>query len=128
MNSSNESGEGATGNTDGPAKKPRKVKEFERLYFSYPWQCHHYGDYSELHVYVEKSAAWENLVTIRSSGGLSAEDLAKFICHLVNEHETNRSFLLKAMQALEASLDDNRLSFSSEQGVERAMEAIKKAI
>ena len=111
------------------ATKPKKATASPRsLYVAQPWKCRHLKDHSEILVYVEASGAWETMGLVQPTGGASAETAAEFITQLINTSQQNQSALRDAMEALELCLEEDGLTFSSEQVAERSLNAIKKLV
>jgi hemerythrin-like domain-containing protein len=111
-----------------PAKQSKRDAKTRSFYALHPWECHHLKDHSVIVAYVEASGNWENIATIHATSGNGAETIAQFICGLVNEHQKNRSLLQEAMEALQLCLEDDHLTFSSEQAADHAVTRIKARI
>jgi hypothetical protein len=97
-------------------------------YTAQPWQCQHAKDSSAITAYVEASGTWETVATIHTTSGNGAETLATFICNLINDTQKNKSLLQEAMDALQLCLEEDRLTFSSEQAVDHAVARIRSKI
>jgi hypothetical protein len=107
-----------------PSETPiRKPKSF---YAIHPWECRHHKDRSEITAYVEASGKWEIIAEIRHTSGASAETMATFISKIVNENQERQRLLLDAMAALQTCLDEDSLTFTSEQAADRVISNIKK--
>ena len=98
------------------------------LYAAQPWTCRHTKDHSEILAYVEASGAWEVIAEVRPTAGASSETAAAFIARVVNTNQQNQSALRDAMEALELCLEEDGLTFSSEQAAERSVNAIRKLV
>lgn len=109
-------------------KQQNQIKKPRSLYSIHPWECRHNKDNFEIIAYVEASSKWETVATIHPTAGASAETMASFICHLVNENQKNASLLHDAMQALEACMEEADLTFTSEQAADSVVRRIKSRI
>lgn len=47
------------------------------------WSCTHFGDMSEIEVFVEASGQWETVAEVHSVANIDAEDIADFIVQAV---------------------------------------------
>lgn len=109
--------------------KPKSIgKNAKQLYSAQPWQCRHREDDSEIIAYVEASGAWETIALVQPTAGNSAEAVATFIVRAVNTSQQSQSVLRDAVDALQLCLEEDRLTFSSEQAAERSVSNIKKII
>lgn len=109
--------------------KPKKTATTPRsFYASQPWKCRHLKNHSEILIYVEASGAWETIALIKPTAGASAETAAEFIMQAINACQQSQSALREAMEALELCLEEDGLTFSSEQVAERSVNAIKKLV
>lgn len=108
------------------AKKPQcPTTQPRQFYTAHPWQCHHHQDRSEITAYVEASGEWETVLTIHPTSGTSAEVLANYVAAIVQEHQAKADLLQEAMTALELCLEEDRLTFTSEQAADRVVTRIK---
>ena len=105
-----------------PKNSDKKPMSF---YSAQPWQCHNSKDHSEITAYVEASGIWEVVAIIRQTAGASAAAMAEFITRLVNDNQKNKDLLREAMEALELCLEEEGLTFSSEQAADRVITRIK---
>jgi hypothetical protein len=105
------------------AKCPAKLSR--QFYTAHPWQCRHHQDRSEVTAYVEASGEWETVLTIHPTSGASAEVLANYVAAIVHEHQAKADLLQEAMTALELCLEEDRLTFKSEQAADRVVTRIK---
>lgn len=112
--------------------RPSKTKNIyikpKSYYAAQPWECHHMEDVSVITAYVEASSNWEPIATIHPTSGHSAETIATFICGLINDHQKNKPLLQEAMEALQLCLEEDRLTFSSEQAADRVVTQIRAKI
>lgn len=109
------------------SEKPKNAEiKYKKIYSLHPWECRHHQYHSEITAYVEASGEWEVVSIIRSSSGASAETMATFICDIINDAQKNQGVLQEAMEALQTCLEEDGLTFSSEQTVDRIMARIKK--
>ena len=109
--------------------KPKKTPAASRsFYATQPWKCRHLKTRSEILVYVEASGVWEKIATVQATAGASAETAAEFIMQAINASQQSQSALREAMEALELCLEEDGLTFSSEQVAERSVNAIKKLV
>lgn len=105
-----------------PTTQPRQ------FYTAHPWQCRHHQDRSEIAAYVEASGEWETILTIHPTSGASAEVLANYVAAIVHEHQAKADLLQEAMTALELCLEEDRLTFTSEQAADRIVTRIKATV
>jgi hypothetical protein len=109
--------------------KPRKPKattaQSRSFYALHPWECQHYEDRVEIVAYVEASGAWETILIVNHTAGISAESMAAYVAGIINQHHCKKDALHDAMEALELVMNDG-LNFSSEQAIEHALLNIKK--
>ena len=106
---------------------PRRTQKKSRtVYAIHPWECRHHQYHSDILAYVEASGEWEVIAVIRPSSGLGAEAMATYITDLINDTRQNHNILQAARDALEACLEEDGLTFSSEQTVDRVMARLKK--
>lgn len=106
---------------ENPVRKPRC------FYMVYPWECRHHEDHSKIIAYVEGND-WETVAEIRNTSGASAETMATFLCSLINENQERRRLLLDAMAALQTCLDEDGLTFTSEQAADSVLNRIKNKV
>jgi hypothetical protein len=106
--------------------KAGSVRKSRNYFGLHPWQCRHHADRSEIVAYVEASGAWETVAVIPATSGAHAEELATFIASLVNDNQQNQTLLQAAIHALELVIEDDGLTFSSEQAVDSVIERLKK--
>jgi hypothetical protein len=111
-----------TKGTKCPATQPRK------FYTAHPWQCRHLEDRSKITAYVEASGEWETILTVHPTSGASAEVVAAYIAAIINEHQSKADLLQEAMTALELCLEEDRLTFTSEQEADRVVTRIKARV
>lgn len=105
--------------------KSASTTKQQSMFPAQPWKCIHHRDYSEITAYVEASGQWEIVATIQTNAGASSEAIANFICGTVNNNQQNKNLLQEAMEALEICLEDEGLTFSSEQAADRVLTRIK---
>jgi hypothetical protein len=105
-----------------PTKQPR------RFYAAHPWQCKHNEDRSDITAYVEASGEWETILTVHPTSGASAEALATYVAAIMNEHQGTAGLLQEAMTALELCLEEDQLTFTSEQTADRVVTRIKARV
>lgn len=108
--------------------KTGTAKKLRRYYSIHPWECKHFADHSEIAAYVEASGKWETILKVNRTSGVSAEAMATYICSLINESQPNKDLLRDAMEALEQVLEDEGLTFASEQAAEHTVRNIKQVI
>jgi hypothetical protein len=83
-----------------------------------PWSCIHQDSKSQIEAYVMATGNREILAEVFPSPGHSAESIAEFIVHAVNEFE-KRERLIDSMQAaLEICLECKGLAWEAEHDVE----------
>lgn len=102
------------------------LKKQRRYYTLHPWQCRHYAEHSEISAYVEASGEYEVVAIIRPTSGASSEALATFIVNLINDNQNNGHLLSDAMATLQLILEEDRLTFSSEQAADAIVNRIRK--
>lgn len=102
-----------------PTTQPRQ------FYTAHPWRCHHHQDRSEVKAYVEASGEWETVLTVHPTSGASTEVLANYVAAIVHEHQGKADLLQEAMTALELCLEEDHLTFTSEQAADRVVTRIK---
>jgi hypothetical protein len=107
---------------------PKTEPIARQLYSAQPWQSRHHEDYSEIVAYVEATGTWETIARVERTAGASAETAAAFIAHAINTGQQSRSVLRDAMDALQLCLEEDHLTFSSEQAAERSVTNLKKII
>ena len=49
------------------------------------WSCTHFGDISEIEVFIEASGHWETVAEVRPIANIDAEDIADFIVQAVSD-------------------------------------------
>jgi hypothetical protein len=109
--------------------KPKNTtRQPKCLYSAHPWKCRYHKDRSEILAYVEASGAWETVADIRPTAGASAETMALFICDIINDNQKSKTLLQEAMEALELCLEEEGLTFSSEQAADSVVTRIKKSV
>ena len=101
------------------------ISSSRQFYAAHPWQLRHQKTRSDIVAYVEASGEWEIILTVHPTSGTSAEALANFVAAIMNEHQSKSDLLQEAMMALEFCLEDDHLTFSSEQVADRAITRIK---
>ena len=112
-------------------KKPKAAKTEavpKPMHATQPWKCRHHKDHSDIVAYVEAASDWEIVASVNRTAGASAEEMANFICGLVNDQQKSKNLLLAAMEALELCLEDSTLTFSSEQAAEHVVTNIKRMV
>src|SRR6266851_1772305 len=95
---------------------------------AHPWQCRHKKTRSDIEAYVEASGEWETILTVHPTSGACAETLANYVASIMNEHQSKTDLLQEAMMALELCLEDERLTFTSEQAADRAVTRIRARV
>ncbi len=112
------------------SRKPRGAAgnggNVERFCPNRPWECRHHADRSEIVAYIEVAAAWETVAVIPPITGSSAKATAEFIARLVNDSARTQSLLREAMEALQLCLEEDTLTFASEQAADRVAAEIRK--
>jgi hypothetical protein len=112
--------------------KSKKAKcpttQQRRFYTAHPWQCLHHQDHSEITAYIEASGEWETILTVHPTSGASAEIVAVYVAAIMNEHQGKADLLQEAMTALELCLEEDRLTFTSEQAADRVVTRIKARV
>lgn len=109
-------------------KKPKTISSIKPIYALQPWVCQHYPDHSEIEAYVEATGDWEAVAEVHQTAGHSAEALADYIVRVINDNQKNKNLLLDAMEALQLCLEEDGLTFSSEQAVDRVFTRIKTKV
>jgi hypothetical protein len=110
-------------------KKPKGPTQQSRQFYAlHPWQCRHHNDQSEITAYVEASGEWEAVLTVHPTSGASAEALATYVAAIMNEHQGKADLLHEAMTALELCLEEDHLTFTSEQAADRVITRIKARV
>jgi hypothetical protein len=111
------------------ASKPKSsISSPRQFYAAHPWQLRHKKTRTDVEAYVEASGKWETVLTVYPTSGATAETLANFAVGILNEHQSKIDLLQEAMMALELCLEDDHLTFSSEQVADRAITRIKARI
>jgi hypothetical protein len=111
------------------ALKPKKAAIKSREFYAlHPWQCQHHQDYSKIAAYVEASGEWETILTVNPTSGASAESVAAYVAAIINEHQSKIDLLQEAMAALEMCLEEDHLTFTSEQAADHAVTRIRARI
>lgn len=110
------------------ASKFGKKRQPQELYALHPWQCRHHAERSELLAYVEANGQWQPVAIVPSTLTASARALAAYIAAIVNEHHRKADLLHEAMTALELCLEDDHLTFASEQAADRVITRIKARV
>ncbi|SHK84257.1 hypothetical protein SAMN05444159_4334 [Bradyrhizobium lablabi] len=110
-----------------PKNKKAKCppKQSRQFYAAHPWECRHHEAHSDIAAYVEASGEWEMILTVHPTSGASAEVVAAYIAAIINEHQSKADLLQEAMTALELCLEEDRLTFTSEQAADRVVMRIK---
>jgi hypothetical protein len=109
--------------------KPKcAATQARKFYTAHPWECRHHDDRSEIAAYVEASGEWETVLTVQPTSGASAEVVAAYIAAIVNEHQSKADLLQEALTALELCLEEDRLTFASEQAADRVITRIKARV
>lgn len=112
--------------------KAKKAKcpttQLRQFYAAHPWQCRHHEDRSEITAYVEASGEWETILTVHPTSGASAESVAAYIAAIINEHQSKADLLQEAMTALLLCLEEDRLTFASEQAADRVVTRIRARV
>jgi hypothetical protein len=106
-------------------KSKRPAKQSRQFYVAHPWQCRHEKDRSDITAYVEASGEWETILTVQPTSGVSAEALATYVAAIMNEHQGKADLLQEAMTALELCIEEDHLTFTSEQAADRVITRIK---
>ena len=106
----------------------RHTTQPRQFYAAHPWQCQHHQDHSEITAYVEASGEWEAILTVHPASGASAEALAMYVATIMNEHQGKADLLHEAMTALELCLEEDKLTFASEQAADRVITRIKARV
>ena len=107
------------------SKQSRPATQLRQFYAAHPWQCSHHEDRSDITAYVEASGEWETILTVHPTSGASAEALAVYVAAIMNEHQSKADLLQEAMAALELCLEEDHLTFTSEQAADRVVTRIK---
>src|SRR5208282_4068571 len=94
------------------------------FYSLHPWQCRVEKDSVEILAYVEASD-WEPVLTVHPTSGASAEILANYVTAIINEHHTRQDLLHEAMSSLAICLEEDKMTYTSEQTAERVITRIK---
>lgn len=110
------------------SKSHYSAKQSINFYSVHPWESRHYNDHSEIIAYVEVSENWESVLTVHTTSGKGHETTAEFILAIIHEHQRKQGVLKDALDALELCLEEDGLTFSSEQAAERAVAKIKRVI
>lgn len=105
-----------------PTTQPR------RFYTAHPWECRHHQHCSEITAYIEASGEWETILTVHPTSGAGAEVVAAYVAAIINEHQSKTDLLQEAMTALELCLEEDRLTFTSEQAADRVVTLIKARV
>jgi predicted protein tyrosine phosphatase len=106
-------------------KQTLPAKPLRQFYTAHPWQCQHHQGRSQITAYIEASGEWEATLTVHPTSGASAETLAAYVAAIINEHQGKADLLHEAMKALELCLEEDRLTFTSEQAADRVITRIK---
>jgi hypothetical protein len=112
--------------------KTKRVKcptnQSRQFYAAHPWECRHHEDRSEIVAYVEASGEWETILTVHPTSGASAEVVAAYVAVIINEHQAKADLLQEAMTALELCLEEDHLTFTSEQAANHVIMRIKARV
>lgn len=112
-----------------PKQKPKRTATQSRIFYAaHPWECRHRKDGSEITAYVEASGEWETILTVHPTSGASAEVVAAYVAAIINEHQSGADLLQEAMTALELCLEEDHLTFTSEQAEDRVVARIKARV
>jgi hypothetical protein len=112
-----------------PKQKPKNTATPSRLFYAaHPWECRHHEDRSEITAYVEASGEWETILTVQPTSGASAEVVAAYVAAIISEHQGKADLLQEAMTALELCLEEDHLTFTSEQAADRVITRIKARV
>lgn len=110
------------------SKQNRPAKQPRQFYAVHPWQREHHPDRSGIKAYVEASGEWETILTVHPTSGASAEELAAFVAGIMNDHQGKADLLQDALEALELCLEEDHLTFASEQSADRVVTRIKARV
>jgi hypothetical protein len=109
-------------------KAQRPTNQSRQFYTAHPWQCRHHDNHSDIAAYVEASGEWETILTVHPTSGDSAEVVAAHIATIINAHQSKADLLQDALTALELCLEEDRLTFTSEQAADRAVARIRARV
>ena len=112
----------------GTSERNRPATQPRQFYAAHPWQCQHHQDNSEISAYVEASGEWEAILTVHPTSGASAEALATYVAAIMKEQQGKADLLHEAMMALELCLEEDKLTFASEQAAHRVVTRIKARV
>ena len=104
-----------------PKKHAAKHRQFYTLH---PWRYRVANDRAEILAYVE-GHDWETVLIVNPTSGNSAEVLAAYVTDIINLHNASHGLLHDAMSALELCLQEDRMTYTSEQTAERVVTRIK---
>jgi hypothetical protein len=107
--------------------KPEKALREKKLYTLAPWSCRHFPDHSEIEAYVAAAGDWQTIADVRQTAGSSAEEMANFIAHVVNNHDKLIDLLDDMISALEACLACKGLEWSAEYDADIILRRAKAA-
>src|SRR5271168_2649686 len=96
------------------APKPDKALRANKLFTLAPWSCRHYTDHSEIEAYVSAAGDWQTIVDVRLTAGSTAEEMANFIAHVVNDYDRLMDLMDDMISALEACMASKGLDWSAE--------------
>jgi hypothetical protein len=97
------------------------AKNTRRYFALQPWQLELNADQIVITAHVEASGKREAIVIINQTSGAMREELAAYICRIVNDFHNNQNLLQDAMDALEQVVEEAGLTFSSEQAVDQVI-------
>jgi hypothetical protein len=106
--------------------KPKKYAAKPRQFYSlHPWQYRVTDNGAEILAYVE-GHDWETVLIVNPTSGASAEVLAAYVTDIINQHRPKHHLLHEAMSALELCLEEDTMTYTSEQTAEHVITRIKK--
>jgi hypothetical protein len=97
------------------AKKKSKTQASATIQ---PWSCIHQDSKSQIEAYVMATGNREILAEVFPSPGHTAESIAEFIVHAVNEFEKREQLIDSMQAALEICLECKGLVWKAEHDVE----------
>ena len=107
-------------------RNPRKTAARARQFYSLqPWQCRVIEDRAEILAFVE-AHGWQPVLTVNPTPGATAEALATYVTGIINRHQTREDLLQEAMSALATCLEEDEMTYTSEQAADRVITRIKR--
>lgn len=108
-----------------PTNSKKHAAKPLQFYTLRPWQHRVTEDGVEILAYVE-GHDWEPVLIVNPTSGASAEAMATYLTDIINQHHPRQGLLHEAMSALEICLEEDKMTYTSEQTAERVITRIKR--